>query len=172
MFTILKIIQSLIKALNSEGTPGQVAMGIAVGSALGLTPLLNLHNLLIVAAIALLNLSVPGAVVGWLLSVPLGFLLDPLFDLIGRWLLVDVLPLLPLWTAIYNTPVIALANLNNSVVLGSLVCWAVLATPVFFLGRYGVGKYREKLYPTLARSKAFRAVRASRLYNFYRLFQP
>lgn len=172
VLTILKILQSLIKALNSEGTPGQVATGIAVGSALGLTPLLSLHNLLVVAAIAVLNLSIPGAIVGWLLAVPLGFLLDPVFDQIGRWLLMDVLPLLPLWTTIYNTPVVALANLNNSIVLGSLVGWAVLATPIFYVGRYGVGKYRENVYPKLAKSKLFRAVRASKLYNVYRLFQP
>lgn len=172
MFTILKIVQSLIKALNSEGTPGQVAMGIAVGSALGLTPILNLHTLLVVAAIALFNLSVPGAIVGWLLAVPVGFLLDPAFDQIGQWLLVDVLPLVPVWTAIYNTPVIALARLNNSVVLGSLVGWAVLLVPIFFLGRWGVGQYRAKVYPHLVKSKMFRAVRASKLYNVYRLFQP
>lgn len=172
MFTILKIIQSLVKALNSEGTPGQVATGIAVGAALGLTPLLNLHNLLVVAAIALLSLSVPGAILGWLVSVPFGFLLDPVFDGIGRWLLLDVLPLVPLWTAIYNTPVIALANLNNTVVLGSLVGWALLAVPVYFTARYAVGEYRQKVYPKVARSKAFRAVRATKLYNLYRLFHP
>ncbi|MGD8726235.1 MAG: TIGR03546 family protein [Gemmatimonadales bacterium] len=172
VFTILKIIQSLVKALNSEGTPGQVATGIAVGAALGLTPLLSLHNLLIIAAIALFNVSVPGAIVGWLLAVPFGFLLDPLFDLVGRWLLLDVLPLVPVWTTIYNTPVIALARLNNSVVLGSLVGWAILTLPVFYAGRYGVGKYRELVYPKLAKSRLFRAVRASKLYNVYRLFQP
>jgi uncharacterized protein (TIGR03546 family) len=172
VFTILKIIQSLFKALNSEGTPGQVAIGIAVGSALGLTPLLNLHNLLVVAAIALFNFSVPGAIVGWLLAVPFGFLLDPIFDQIGQWLLLDVLPLVPLWTTIYNSPVIALANLNNSVVLGSLVGWVVLAVPIYYLGRYGVGKYREKVYPKLVQLRIFRALRASKLYNVYRLFQP
>ncbi len=172
MFTILKILQSLVKALNSEGTPGQVAAGIAVGAALGLTPILNLHNLLVVAAIALFNLSVPGAILGWLVSVPLGFLLDPIFDKIGHWLLLDVLSLFPLWTAIYNTPVIALANFNNTVVLGSLVGWALLAAPIYFVARYAVHQYRLKVFPRLAKSKAFRAVSASKLYNFYRLFHP
>ena len=47
MLTLLKLIQSIIKTLHSEGTPGQVAAGIAIGSVLGLTPLLNLHNLII-----------------------------------------------------------------------------------------------------------------------------
>ena len=42
---LLKLLQSLVKALHSDGTPGQLAAGLALGSILGLTPLLNLHNL-------------------------------------------------------------------------------------------------------------------------------
>ncbi len=172
MLTLLKIIQSLFKALNSEGTPGQVAVGIAVGSALGLTPLVNLHNLIIVAVIALFNMSVPGALVGWLVAVPFGFLLDPVFHRIGQWLLVEVLPLVPVWTTVYNTPVLSFANLNNTVVLGSLVGWIALSVPIFFVGRIAVRRYRKTVYPRLAKSRLFKAVKASKLYNVYRLFQP
>ena len=39
MFTLLKLIQSIIKTPHSDGTPGQVTVGIAVGSALGLKAL-------------------------------------------------------------------------------------------------------------------------------------
>src|SRR6266550_2810194 len=42
MFTLIKLIQSLFGALHSEGTPGQLAAGIVLGSFLGLTPLVNL----------------------------------------------------------------------------------------------------------------------------------
>ena len=73
---VLKLVQSLVKALHSEGTPGQVAAGMALGSILGLTPLVNLHNLVVIALICVLNVSVPGAVLGWALATPLGFALD------------------------------------------------------------------------------------------------
>jgi len=43
----LKFIQQLIGTLNSDGTPRQVAAGIALGAVFGLTPLINLHNLLL-----------------------------------------------------------------------------------------------------------------------------
>lgn len=36
MFALLKLIQSIIKTLHSEGTPGHVAAGIALGAVLGL----------------------------------------------------------------------------------------------------------------------------------------
>src|SRR5881398_3190353 len=103
---LLKLIQSLVKTLHSEGTPGQVAAGLALGSILGLTPLLSLHNAVVVGLIVLLNVSIPGAMLGWALFTPIGFLLDPLFDAIGRALLLGALALRPLWTALYNLPVV------------------------------------------------------------------
>ncbi len=101
---VLKLIQSLIKALHSEGTPGQLAAGLALGSILGLTPLWNLHNGVVLALIIVLNVSFAGAMLGWALFVPVGFLLDPAFDWIGRTLLLDARALRPLWTAGMRLP--------------------------------------------------------------------
>jgi uncharacterized protein (TIGR03546 family) len=169
---LLKLLQQLVRALNSDGTPGQVAVGLALGAALGLTPLVNLHNLVILAVITLANVSFPGAMLGWALFVPVGFALDPVFDAVGRRLLVETPALVPLWTAAYNTPVLSLANLNNSVVLGSLVVWLLAALPLFFAARFAVARYRVHVYERLARTRFFKAVAASKLYNLYRLFQP
>ena len=58
---ILKFLQTLIKALNSDGTPGQVAMGMALGLCLGLSPIASLHNVLVVAIAMLPNLKSSGA---------------------------------------------------------------------------------------------------------------
>src|SRR5438105_4170075 len=121
MLALIKLIQSIIKTLHSEGTPGQVALGMALGSVLGLTPLLNV--------------SFGGAMLGWALFVPVGFALDPVFDAIGIRLL-EAPSLRPLWTSWYNTPLVPYTNFNNSVVLGSVVGWLVLAVPIFFAARY------------------------------------
>lgn len=172
MYSLIKLIQSLVRALNSEGTPGQVAAGMALGAAVGLTPLVNLHNVLILSLVLVLNVSVPGAVLGWLCCVPLGFALDPVFDAVGRSLLLDVPALQGLWATIYNTPILALTNLNNSIVLGSLAGWMVLAFPMFLTARWGVGRYRATIYARYKDAKLFKAIRASRLYNLYRLFRP
>ena len=169
---VLKLIQSLVKALHSDGTPGQVAAGIALGSILGLTPLLSLHNLLVVALIFMLNVSLPGAVLGWALATPLGFALDPAFDAIGRWLLLDVSALTPLWTTLANMPVVPITNFNNSVVLGSLVSALALFAPIYFGSRWGVRRYRETLGERVKQSALYRAITASKLYNIYRLFRP
>jgi uncharacterized protein (TIGR03546 family) len=172
VLTLIKLVQSLVKALNSDGTPRQVAAGVALGAVLGLTPLMSVHNLVMVAVIVLLNVSLPGALLGWLLATPFGFMLDPAFDALGRWLLLDVAALAPFWAWGANAPIVALARLNNSVVLGSLLGWVVLALPIYAAARAGVVRYRAHVYPVLARSKVFRVVQASKAYNLYQLFRP
>jgi uncharacterized protein (TIGR03546 family) len=168
----LKLLQSLVKALNSEGTPGQVAAGLALGAVFGLTPLVNLHNLVLFALAIILNVSFAGVMLGWAVFIPVGFILDPLFDWVGRVLLEQVPALQPVWTWCYNQPVVALTNFNNTVVLGSFVVWVVLFVPLFFLGRVGVARYRATIYARLQRTRLFQAVKASKLYNLYLLFRP
>jgi len=172
MLTLTKLIQSLVKALHSEGTPGQLAAGIALGAILGLTPLVSLHNAVVFGLIVLLNVSFPGAMLGWALFVPVGFLLDPLFDRIGRQLLLDTPVLTPLWTTLYNTPVVPLTNFNNTVTLGSFVAAVVLFLPLFFASRWAVTRYRATIGERVRQSAWYRAVTASKLYNVYRLFRP
>ena len=169
---LLKLLQSLFKALHSEGTPGQVAAGIALGSILGLTPLFNLHNLAIAGLILLFNVSVPGALLGWAMFVPLGFALDPLFESLGRQLLLETPALVPLWTTLANVPVIPLTNFNNTVVLGSLVFSLLAFVPIWLGGRWAVRRYRETIGERVQQSAWYRALTASRLYGVYRLFRP
>jgi uncharacterized protein (TIGR03546 family) len=171
MLSLLKLLQSIIKALHSDGTPGQVAAGLALGAALGLTPLLNVHNLIVFALIVILNVSFGGGMLGWALFVPLGFILDPVFDRIGASLL-QAPSLRALWTNLYNTPLVPYTNFNNTVVLGSVVGWLILAVPIFFAARYGVARYRATIGERVRQSKFYKAVTASQIYNWYRLFRP
>lgn len=171
MFALVKLIQSLVRALHSEGTPGQLAAGIALGSIIGLTPLVNIHNAIVFAAIVLLNVSFAGGMLGWALFVPIGFILDPLFDWIGHQLLLAE-SLRGLWTSLYNTPIVPLTNFNNTIVLGSLVFALLLLVPLFLATRWAVVRYRATIGERVRQSKFYRAVMASKVYNVYRMFQP
>ena len=66
---------------------------------------------------------------------------------------------------------IPLFNYNNTVVLGSLVGWVVLFVPIFFVARLGVAGYRTHVLPRLLKTRLFKLIRTSKLYNFYQLFQ-
>jgi uncharacterized protein (TIGR03546 family) len=171
MLTIVKLLQSLVKALHSEGTPGQLAAGIALGSILGLTPLVSLHNAVVFALIVMLNVSFAGGMLGWALFVPVGFLLDPLFDWIGHTLLFTP-SLTPFFTSLYNMPVVPLTNFNNTVTLGSLVFSLLFFLPLFVATRWAVRRYRATIGERVRQSAWYRALAASKLYNVYRLFRP
>src|SRR5437773_10268839 len=132
MLTLLKLLRSLFSTLHSDGSPAQLAAGVALGAALGLTPIANAHNLVVLLLLAVLNVSFAAGMLAWAVFVPVGFLLDPAFDRIGHWLLVDAHTLRPLWTAWDNIPGLALTNFDNTVVLGSVVAWLVLFLPPYF----------------------------------------
>lgn len=171
MYMILKLLQKLAATLNSDGTPTQVAAGMAIGTVFGLTPLINLHNLVVLVIVMLFRVTIPAVMLGWIASIPFGFALDPIFDSMGQQML-EVLALNPVWTSVTNAPILALANLNNSVLLGSLVFWILVVVPVFFLFRWGVTRYRETVYARIRQMKLYKAVKASKIYNLYRLFRP
>lgn len=171
MLAILKLLQSIFQTLHSDGTPGQVAAGIAIGAGIGLTPLMNAHNLVLFAALLLLNVSFGGGMLGLALFTPLGFLLDPLFDKIGLALL-NAPSLRSLWTSWYNAPLVPYSNFNNSVTLGSFVVWLVTVVPLYFLTRRAVLVYRERYAERVVNSRLLRAIKASKLYNIYAWFVP
>lgn len=172
MLALLKLVRSLITTLHSDGSPTQLALGVALGAALGLTPVMNAHNLVVLLLLAVLNVSFAAGLLAWAVFVPLGFALDPLFDRLGRWLLLDMEGLRPLWAALDNTPGLALTNFNNTIVLGSVAGWLLLFAPIFFGARYGVIRYRATIGPRVANSRFYKTLRASQLYNVYTWFRP
>jgi uncharacterized protein (TIGR03546 family) len=172
MLTVLKLFRSLVKTLHSDGSPSQIAFGIALGAALGLTPIANAHNAMVLLLLAILNVSFAAGMLAWGVFVPIGFMLDPLFDRIGNWLLVDVASLRPLWTSWENIPGLALTNFNNTIVLGSVVFWLLLFVPLYLASRYGVVKYRASLMERIRSSRYFKLIETTQLYSVYRWFQP
>jgi uncharacterized protein (TIGR03546 family) len=168
---ILKFLQTLIKALNSKGGPGEIALGMAIGLAFGLTPLMSLHNIVVLAIAMLTTVSFPGVMLGWAIAVPLGFALDPLFHRIGMALLTND-ALAPLFIWIVNTPIVSLSRFNNSIVLGSFVFWLVSLVPAYFLFRWLVTRYRADVYARLQKLKFFQALKASKLWSVYEMFRP
>ncbi|HEX2778676.1 MAG TPA: TIGR03546 family protein [Gemmatimonadaceae bacterium] len=171
MLALLKLLQSLVKELHSDGTPTQIAFGAALGAALGLTPIANVHNVVVVALLLVLNVSFGAGMLAWALAVPLGFALDPLFDRVGHALLAAP-ALTPLWTSWFNAPLVPYTNFNNTVVLGSVVGWLALFAPIFFLVKWLVQRYRATYGERVRQSRFYRAVTASQAYNVYRWFRP
>lgn len=170
MLALLKLLQSLVKTLHSEGTPHQIAMGVALGAALGLTPIANVHNAVVLVILILFNVSFGAGLLGWALFTPVGFLLDPAFERVGRALLIDTPALRPLWTTMDHTPLVPFTNFGNTVVLGSVVGWLVLFVPIYLLARLAVLRYRSTFGERIREWRIVQAITASKVYNVWRWF--
>jgi uncharacterized protein (TIGR03546 family) len=62
--------------------------------------------------------------------------------------------LAPIFTVLYDTPLVPFTRFNNSMVLGGLLMGLLAYTPVFVLVRVLVKSYRKNLQPRLAKSRA------------------
>ncbi|HSJ64092.1 MAG TPA: TIGR03546 family protein [Gemmatimonadaceae bacterium] len=170
MLALLKLLQSLVKTLHSDGTPHQIALGLALGAALGLTPVVNVHNAVVLVLLIMLNVSFGAGLLGWAVFTPIGFLLDPLFHRIGAALLLDTPGLQPLWTRLDHTPLVPFTNFGNTVVLGSVVGWLALFLPIYALGRVAVRRYRTTYGARVQQWRVVQALKASRIYNVWQWF--
>ncbi|MBI2796766.1 MAG: TIGR03546 family protein [Gemmatimonadetes bacterium] len=172
MLAILKLLQSIVSTLHSAGSPRQVALGFALGASLGLTPLPNVHNGVVVLLLCVLNVSFGAGMLAWAVFTPVGFMLDPLFDRVGQALLLGTPALTPLWTSWYNAAGMPWTNFNNTVVLGSVVAWLVLFAPIALAARWGLVRYRARYAAAFEQSRWMKAVKASKLYNVWSWFSP
>jgi len=166
----IKFILKFIAILNKDASPRQVAGGMALGSIAGITPFMSLHNLLVLFVVIVLNVNITSAILAMGVFSVIAYLLDPLSNAIGYYLLTGVPALTPFWTLLYNLPVVAWAGLNNTLVLGSLVLALLLFWPLYFFLWWGVIQYREKLMARVAKWRIVTVLKSSSLYGLYSKF--
>lgn len=168
---VLKLLARLFKILRSGASPAQIAGGFCLGMIVGLTPIASAHNLIILALLIVLKVNLSMAILSVLIFSAVAYLFDPLFHAFGYWLLVDAAPLRGLWFFLTDQPLLALANLNNTVVLGSLAAALILFAPAFWLVVKGVRFYRATLGERMEKWKVVQAVKSSRLFSLYEKFK-
>lgn len=139
---MLSRIIKVLKALNSNEAPWQISLGIIFGSILGLTPLLSLHNLVVLFLALVINLNISMMIVSCAVFSLVAYALDPLFHQLGFAVLTSP-SLEGFWTQFFSCPISLLANLNNTIVMGSLISTLAVAIPLFFLFNVLVVKYRN-----------------------------
>lgn len=138
---MIDMLHKIIKALNSSEYSWQLSLAIALGMIAGLSPAFNLHNILIYLLAFIINIHLGLFFISVTIFAAISYLADPLMEALGYYLL-TLSDLESFWTTIYNSPLLALLNLNNSLVLGSLVIGLVLFLPLFFMMQRVVKIYR------------------------------
>ncbi len=128
----LNTVKSIFSILQASDAPWQISLGTALGMLMGFSPFNGPQNSVIFLLIMLLNVNLGAATLATALFAVIAALLDPLANIIGYALLVQAKFLTPLWTALYNLPLLPFTRFNNTVVLGSFVLALVLFLPVLW----------------------------------------
>jgi len=163
----LKLLSRLIKVMRADASPRQIGWGFALGAVMGLTPLWNLHNLLVLLLAVIFPVNLTAAVLGWIVYGMISPLLDPLFHTIGYALLVEIHFLQPVWTALYNTAVVSFSRFNNTVVLGSLAVSLVLLWPNALIMRFLVSAFRTHWTQSIEKWKVIHFLKGNKLVRLY-----
>jgi len=142
---MIRPILKVIKSLQSNTSPSELASGAVMALYFGLTPLNHTHVIFLVLCFFLFKIN--RAVTMILLPLLKLFYylgLARLADYIGTYLLIKVEALGPVWVRVTHMPVLAYLDLQYTLVLGGLVLSLILSFPVYILAYQAVLAYRAK----------------------------
>ena len=166
MTLLLKQIFNFLKILNSETGTNQIAAGIAVGFVLGMSPGLSIQSLIIFICIFIFRIQAGAALISAAFFAFAGYLLDPLFHMVGSKIL-EAESLQGLFTTMYNMPLVPLTRFNNSIYMGSGFLGILLAPFIFILSTVLIVKYRKTVVERFKDSKFWKAIKATSFYKWY-----
>lgn len=161
----MSLLIKLFKALNANQYPGQIALSFVLGMILGLTPLLFPHNLLTLALIFILRVNLSAVIASTLFFSGLAYLLDPVFNQVGLWVL-QLESLQPVLTEMYNNAFWRILHFNNSIVMGSVLTAYLLSLPAFFVFLMLVKAYRVRFLVWVNKFKIVRVLKGAKGANF------
>jgi uncharacterized protein (TIGR03546 family) len=164
----LKLITNFIKILREGQTPAQVAGGFALGSILGLSPMVTLQGVLVWLVILVLDVNLSAATFSLGVFALFAYIFDPVFHRIGYFLLVDSDLLRVFWTALYNAPIAPLTRFNNTVVLGSFTSALILFLPMYIGMKKFVIAYRATLGVRMHKMKIYQIIDRTSLVQWYK----
>ncbi|HAT72874.1 MAG TPA: hypothetical protein DCS63_08675 [Elusimicrobia bacterium] len=160
------LLRQFIQGLTSDTDPRQIGAGIALGFLIGLMPKATLTAQLLIVLLMAARVNIPMALLSVLAVSLANPLIDKISDPIGYALLTSE-TLRPVWTKLYNTPLLPWTGFNNTVVPGGLALGAVLVAPVYLAGkRFGVF-YNAKFRDRMMNSKIVKGLKASWLFDWY-----
>lgn len=166
MTLIFKQLFGFVKLLNSDKGINQIAAGITFGLVLGFIPAFSLQTIIVMLFLFMLRVQIGAAFLSAAFFSVIAFMLDSLFHSVGVAVL-GIGFLEPLYTSLYNMPVVPYTRFNNTIVMGASVMALIFAPIVFFLAKIFVNKYRVKVVDGLKDTKLFKAIKATSLFKWY-----
>lgn len=169
MTLLTKQLINLIRLLHSDTGQNQIAAGLAFGIFLGFAPFISLQTFLVLFITFIFRVQLGAVFISAFFFKFVAYLLDPVADPIGRSLLENE-ALRPLWTWMYNVPLLPMTRFNNSIVMGSFIISIILCPILFFVFKQLVIKYQVTLVHQLESTKAWKFFSATRFYIWYKKY--
>lgn len=166
MTLLLKQLFSFFQLLNSETGTNQLASGLACGLILGFSPFLSIQTLLILFLVFFFRIQMGAAFLAAFFFKFIAYIFDPVADSLGRAVL-ETESLRPLFTQMYNMPLVPMTRFNNSIVMGSMVIGFILVIPAFFVFRVMIEKYRATFVARFKGTKIWKSFAATKVYGLY-----
>ena len=164
MFTLSA---KLLKALNSDYSPSQIAVAICLGMMMGLTPLTALHNVFVLFMVLVFRVNLGIFLISLTAFSGVAYLVDPFSELIGYEILTLSL-FEPVWVALYQSSVFRLLQYNNTLVMGSLLLALVFSPALYWMTKFLVTQYRQQFMSLVRRSRLSAWLKGGKLMAAYR----
>ncbi len=169
MTLLIKQLINFIRMLHSEGGTKQLAWGLTLGAFLGFSPFFSLQTFFVLLIVFIFKVQFGAATLSAFFFKIVAFLIDPLANILGKSIL-ESESFRPTWTTLYNMPIIPYTRFNNSIVMGSFI-FALIISPILYFGfKMLIQKYRTHIVKTFEQSKAWKAFKATKIYEWYQKY--
>ena len=166
---MLTLLAKLLHALNSDSSIRQIALAIALGFIVGLSPTLTLHNIVIIFFVLIIRVHLGSFILAVGFFSGMSYLLSPVIVQVGESLLTQP-SLTDLFTSLYQLSLFKLAHWHHTYVLGAFVLGAVLSAPIYFISKFIIEKYRVHIMTFFEKFRIVKALKASKFYSLYSSF--
>lgn len=163
---MLSLLANLLKALNSDNSARQIALAVCLGFIVGLSPLLALHNLLIVLCVFMLRVHFGSFILAWGVFSGVGYITQGSSIALGEYLL-TLNSLQGCFESLYQYTWFKLAHLHHTYTLGALILSVLCAFPLYFISLTLINRYRIHIQSFIEKLWIVRVLKASRFYRWY-----
>lgn len=159
---------SLVRLLQSNTDPRQIALGAVLGLFFGFTPSGQTHLIILILLFFFLKINRAAAILVFPLAKLLYLtILWTLADQIGFFLLTASPVPHSVWVFTTHAPVLALLQLDHTLVLGGMVLAALIGIPVFIGVMWAVYAYRATFAEKIGRWNVVKALQSASVIKWF-----
>lgn len=163
---MLTVLAKLLKLLNSDTNPAQLALAVCFGLSIGLMPGFSALLLVLFILVCVIKANLTLFLLVWGIFEGVAYVFDPLIHQLGYWVLTQP-SLSTFFTELLNSSVWTLAAINNTLVMGAALVILALWLPVFFLVKVLVVKYRSNIQRLIEKFKIVQMLKGSKFFKLY-----